>query len=63
MSQSNEEPPGPDVSGAPKLIGITGGLYLVILVVFGSRMYTRLRPASHLGWDDYTITIALVCRL
>ncbi|KAF2191830.1 hypothetical protein K469DRAFT_654985 [Zopfia rhizophila CBS 207.26] len=56
-------PPGPDVNGAPKLLGITGGLYVVALLLYGGRMYTRLRPVPRLGWDDYTITMAIILAL
>lgn len=52
-------PPGPDVSGAPKLLGITGALYVVTLLLFSGRIHTRFRH-QNLGWDDYTITFALV---
>ncbi|KAF2465221.1 uncharacterized protein BDR25DRAFT_91667 [Lindgomyces ingoldianus] len=58
-----KKPPGPDISSAPKLLGITGGLYIVALLLYGGRMYTRLRPTPRLGWDDYTITAALILAL
>ncbi|KAF2871096.1 hypothetical protein BDV95DRAFT_607377 [Massariosphaeria phaeospora] len=51
-------PPGPNVTVAPRLQGITASLYIVALVLFGARLYTRIRH-KRLGWDDYTITFAL----
>ncbi|KAF2183595.1 hypothetical protein K469DRAFT_739715 [Zopfia rhizophila CBS 207.26] len=51
--------PGPDVNSAPKLLGITGALYIIALFVYGARMYARLRPRLNLGWDDYAITLAI----
>lgn len=59
-NSQSKGPPGPDVSSAPKLISVTGALYAVTLFFYVARMYTRLRPVPHLGWDDYTITAALV---
>jgi hypothetical protein len=52
-------PPGPNVSGAPKVLGITGGLYIVGFLLFGGRVYTRLRQRN-LWWDDYTLIASLV---
>ncbi|PVI08205.1 hypothetical protein DM02DRAFT_501956, partial [Periconia macrospinosa] len=50
----------PDVSNASTLVGITSTLYIVVLLLVGGRLYTRLRPAPHLGWDDYMITVAFI---
>lgn len=54
--------PGPNVNHAPELLGITGALYIVALLLWGTRMYSRLRPTPMLGWDDYTITLGIVSR-
>lgn len=54
-----EESPGPNVNAAPKLLGVTGALYIVALFLFAARIYTRFQH-RRLGWDDYTITFALV---
>ncbi|KAF2269388.1 hypothetical protein CC78DRAFT_529175 [Lojkania enalia] len=56
---SDASPPGPDVSGAPRVLGITGALYIITLALFGGRLYTRISYRK-LWWDDYTITIALL---
>jgi hypothetical protein len=53
-------PPGPDVSKAPLLVGITALLHLISLSLFGGRIYTRVRPTVRLGWDDYFMTAAVV---
>jgi len=53
-------PPGPDISKAPLLVGITTFLHVISLSLFGGRIYTRVRPTLRLGWDDYFIAAAVV---
>ncbi|KAH8665066.1 hypothetical protein BGZ60DRAFT_432314 [Tricladium varicosporioides] len=55
--------PGPDVSIAPRLVGVTATLYFFVLFAYSMRMYTRIRPVLNLGPDDYAITLALICAL
>lgn len=51
--------PGPDVNAAPKLLGITGALYIIALILFTGRIHIRTRN-RRLGWDDFTLTFGLV---
>lgn len=50
---------GSDVNAAPKLLSITGSLYVVVVLLYSVRIYTRFR-CRRVGWDDYLITLALV---
>lgn len=50
------------MSGAPKVLGITGGLLLLAFILLGGRTYTRLRK-HNLWWDDYTLAAAFVLAL
>jgi hypothetical protein len=54
--------PGPDVSIAPRLVGVTPTFYLVVFSVYGTRIYTRIWPVRTLGLDDLAISLALVSR-
>jgi hypothetical protein len=49
----------PDANAAPKLLGVTGALYVVALFVFSARIHTVFRERQ-LGWDDLAISFALV---
>ncbi|OCL14332.1 hypothetical protein AOQ84DRAFT_264172, partial [Glonium stellatum] len=55
--------PGPDVDHAPKLLGVTGTLYVVALLLWGTRIHSRLRPIPRLGWDDHIITLGIMVAL
>ncbi|KAF2685451.1 hypothetical protein K458DRAFT_365867 [Lentithecium fluviatile CBS 122367] len=48
----------PNANAAPRLLGITGSLYIVALAVYGTRVFARFRQRQ-LGWDDFTITFAM----
>ena len=50
----------PDVSTAPRLLGITASVLVLGLLLFSARIITRVRPVPNLGWDDYTMTAAIV---
>ncbi|OCL04760.1 hypothetical protein AOQ84DRAFT_380255 [Glonium stellatum] len=40
--------------------GATITLSVVSTLIFGARIYTRIRPLYRLGWDDYIISVAYV---
>ena len=50
----------PDVSTVPRLLGTTTTVLVLALLLFSARIITRVRPAPNLGWDDYTMTAAVV---
>jgi len=52
--------PGPDISQAPLLRGVSAALHVISLTFYGTRMYTRIRPTLRLGLDDAFITAAVV---
>lgn len=56
--------PGPNVSQAYRLmvpVGVTLGLCLIL---YGIRIWARThRNARNLGWDDYMITLAMICAI
>lgn len=45
------------------MIAIISILLPLISVIFGLRLYTRLRLVKSVGLDDWVIFVALVCRL
>ncbi|KAK5656586.1 hypothetical protein OQA88_4565 [Cercophora sp. LCS_1] len=53
-------PPGPDISRAPLLVGITTLLHAISLPLYGARIWTRSVPTLRLGLDDYFITAAVI---
>jgi hypothetical protein len=57
---SRTTPLPPDVSTAPRLLGATITVLVLGLLLFSARIITRVRPAPNLGWDDYTMTVAVV---
>lgn len=44
------------------MIAIISTLLPLISVIFGLRLYTRLRLVKSVGLDDWVIFVALVCR-
>ncbi|KAH7336017.1 hypothetical protein BKA66DRAFT_479925 [Pyrenochaeta sp. MPI-SDFR-AT-0127] len=54
---AGETPLDGNVTTATKHYIICGTLFTIAVAVYIMRMYTRLR---NLGWDDYTITLAVV---
>ncbi|KAF4629092.1 hypothetical protein G7Y89_g9060 [Cudoniella acicularis] len=55
--------PGPDISIASRLVGVTATFYAIAIGAYGLRLYSRIRPVLNLGLDDYAISLALVCAL
>lgn len=52
----------PDKSLGGLLLGITGMIELLAVLLFCLRIWARTpRFKMNLGWDDYFITIAVVC--
>ena len=51
---------GPDVSKAGIVVGVVTALHLVSWTLYGTRIWTRVRPSYRLSFDDYTITLAVV---
>lgn len=60
MAGRHQPPAGGDTSNAT--LGIVGGscLFTTALIVFGVRMYTRIRPTFKLAAPDYFVSAALV---
>lgn len=54
-------PGGPDEDQGWKMVTLTSALELIALILVGGRIYTRLRPAFRLWWDDYAIILSMVC--
>jgi hypothetical protein len=53
----------PDESRAPRVLAVIWTLYILVIPVFGLRIYTRLRPLRtirSIGWDDITMAVAFV---
>jgi hypothetical protein len=50
----------PNDTRAPLLVGTSTPLLVLALAVYGMRMRTRMVPVNILGWDDYTISLAVV---
>ncbi|GAB7351572.1 hypothetical protein MBLNU459_g2195t1 [Dothideomycetes sp. NU459] len=52
--------PGPDVSRALQML-VPGAITLFIaLALYVTRMWTRTRPVNNLGWDDLTVSGAML---
>lgn len=52
--------PGPDATDAPRLLVPTGITIAIALGLYVPRIYSRVRPVNTLGWDDYTVSLAMV---
>lgn len=60
METSQQPPAGGDTSNAtPGLVGVSC-LLAIVIIVYGVRMYTRIRPVFKLGAPDYLVSAALV---
>lgn len=53
--------PGPDINISGKLIGATVPLVILSTSLCSLRLYTRIRPILKLDWDDWTVSMAMVC--
>ncbi|KAF2421128.1 hypothetical protein EJ08DRAFT_520618 [Tothia fuscella] len=55
-------PPGypPDTSRVPISDAITSPIFAITIGLYCVRMITRVTPTIRLGWDDVTITVAVV---
>src|ERR1700712_2171263 len=51
-------PPRSD-SVLPFVVSTTMVFYILALITFILRIYSRTRPYMNLGWDDYTMMIAM----
>ncbi|KAK4239504.1 hypothetical protein C8A03DRAFT_32456 [Achaetomium macrosporum] len=56
---STDSPPGPDESKASIVVGVVTALHLVSWTLFGTRIWTRVRPTICLSPDDYFIILAV----
>ncbi|PSN74400.1 hypothetical protein BS50DRAFT_14920 [Corynespora cassiicola Philippines] len=54
--------PSQSPEGASRLLGTTGTLYLAVLLVLATRIYTGAQY-RRLGWDDHTIVFAAILGL
>lgn len=62
MSANQYADPGANVTQAARLL-VPGAITLVVAVcLYVTRMWTRSRPVNNLGWDDYTVSVAMVSR-
>lgn len=52
--------PGPDATDAPRLMVPAAITLAIALILYVVRMYTRIRPVNTLGWDDCTVSVAMV---
>ena len=59
MATPQKGPPGPDISQAPLLIGVTGALHVVSWTLYAARMWTRSTPTFRLGLDDAFVSAAV----
>jgi hypothetical protein len=50
----------PDDSRVSLILGVQVTLYLLGLLLYLARIYSRCRPVLKLWWDDYAITAAVV---
>jgi hypothetical protein len=53
-------PPPPDTSRVPLVVGVTAPVFALAVIAYLMRMATRVINRLHLGWDDYSITVAVV---
>ncbi|KAH7396244.1 hypothetical protein BKA66DRAFT_509308 [Pyrenochaeta sp. MPI-SDFR-AT-0127] len=49
-----------DDTQAPMLLGISGGLLLISILLLHARLWSRARPISNLGLDDWTVFAATI---
>lgn len=52
--------PGPNITNAPRLLVPITLTLAIAWGLYAARIYTRLRPVNNLGWDDYTVSGAIV---
>ncbi|KAM7211422.1 hypothetical protein V8F06_013200 [Rhypophila decipiens] len=52
--------PGPDVSIIGQFLSAAIFLYTVATILVVMRLYTRMRPTPHVGWDDGAVVLALI---
>ncbi|KAH7132734.1 hypothetical protein EDB81DRAFT_659704 [Dactylonectria macrodidyma] len=53
-------PPGrPDENQGWKMVTISSTLQLIALIIVGGRIYSRMKPAFRLWWDDYAIIMSM----
>ncbi|KAJ8123866.1 hypothetical protein ONZ43_g281 [Nemania bipapillata] len=52
-----------DPGRGPAIIGVTWTLTTLASAFVAARMYIRSRPPSRVGWDDWTIVLALIIQL
>jgi len=57
---ASQGPPGPDVSKAGIVVGVVGALHILSWTLFGTRIWTRVKPTLRLSTDDYFIMLAVV---
>jgi hypothetical protein len=50
----------PNESSTPLFVAATLPFFILMVFFYSSRMYSRMRPAIHLHWDDFAITLAVV---
>ncbi|KAK5659559.1 hypothetical protein OQA88_761 [Cercophora sp. LCS_1] len=53
------DPPGPDVSRVPTILGALIPVHALCALLVGLRIYTHSRPVVHLGWDDAAVVLAM----
>jgi len=53
-------PPGPDESKASIVVGVVSALHLLSWALFGTRIWTRVKPTFRLSLDDYLLGLAVV---
>ncbi|KAK3899695.1 hypothetical protein C8A05DRAFT_17904 [Staphylotrichum tortipilum] len=56
---ASQGPPGPDESKAGIVVGVVGALHIVSWTLFGTRIWTRVKPTFRLSPDDYFIMFAV----
>lgn len=54
-------PPAGDVNKGPGIIGTLVATTSTCIVVVALRFWVRRRIVKIVGWDDWTILLALVC--
>lgn len=53
------DPMGDDTQ-APMLLGISGSILLISILLLYARLWSRVGPISNLGLDDWTVFVATV---
>jgi hypothetical protein len=59
MEGSQPPADGNTSNATPGIVGVSC-LFTVALIVYGVRMYTRIRPTFKLATPDYLVSVALV---